>query len=272
MRKKKFIKIIGIILVVLILILVGLYLIQRFWAHRTEVFKPDYAMLELTPESDYETIFLQTGLGTPAVDKLLKNGQFSVILEAQRLFFNQPEVSCEPLLGWFTREDHSKSPKGYFVDLEPGDIIVTTSTHSLGWRHGHAGLVLDKDTVLESTVWGEDSTVNDIDFWKRYSNYAVLRVKDASIEERRVAADYAYKYLLGVPYSFMAGFLGPKASDTDSKGFGVHCTYLVWYVWNHFGVNLDSDGGRLVSAYDLINSDKLEVVQLYGMDPKMFLD
>ena len=32
-----------------------------------------------------------------------------------------------------------------------------------------------------------------------------------------------------------------------------------------------SDGGKIVTAYDLLHSDKLEVVQLYGMDPREFL-
>ena len=33
-----------------------------------------------------------------------------------------------------------------------------------------------------------------------------------------------------------------------------------------FGYDLDSDGGRLVTSADLLHSDLLEVVQVYGMD------
>lgn len=61
--------------------------------------------MELTENSDYDTIFLQTGLGRPAVDKLLADGNFQAILDAQDLFFNPPKGECTALLGWFTRED-----------------------------------------------------------------------------------------------------------------------------------------------------------------------
>ena len=183
------------------------------------------------------------------------------------------EVECVPLLGGFTREDRTVPGGGVkfqFSDLQPGDILVTLSTHSLGWRHGHAALVLDEETTLESTVWGEDSSLGKTDSWKRYSGFAVLRVKDAPEMGERVA-EYAERELCGVPYHLSAGVLGEKAPDTEAPYFGVQCAYLVWYAWNSFGVDLDSDGGRLVTPADLLLSDKLEVVQLYGMDPRKFL-
>lgn len=261
------------------------YLLQRYWAHREGAFVPDYPKVTLTEDSDYETFFLQTGLGQQAVDKLVEEGDFQAVLDAQEAFFHPQEAECEPLLGWFTREDRLKNEgrrsgaeeeaalaERELVDLQPGDIIVTLSTHSLGWNHGHAALVIDEDTTLECMVLGTDSTFAGTDGWTEYSNYAVLRVKGATPEQRQAVADYAKSTLVGVPYSLLAGFIGDKAPDTEAWHFGLQCAYLVWYAWEHFGYDLDSDGGRLVSTYDLLCSDKVEIVQIYGMDPQPFTE
>ncbi len=254
------------------LIVPGYYLLQRFLAHRNGYFVPDYPRVELTKDSDYETIFLQTGLGRPAVDRLLAEGDLQAILDAQDLFFDPPEAVCTPLLGWFTRRDMLKTPGPALADIRPGDILITLSTHSVGWRHGHSGLVIDAGTTLECAVLGTDSACFPLSSWTSYSNYAVLRLKDASPETGQEIADYGMSTLLGVPYHLTSGFIGPKAPDPDDWQFGLHCSYLVWYAYQHFGYDLDSDKGRLASSYDLLHSDLLEVVQVYGMDPRQFLD
>ncbi len=253
-------------------LLSGYYLIQRFWAHRYGYFTPDYARVELTGDSDYETIFLQTGLGRPAVDRLLAEGNFEAVLDAQERFFHPPKRECTPLLGWFTRQDMLETSGPALADLRPGDILITLSTHSLGWRHGHAGLVIDPGTVLECGVLGTDSAFFSSDHWTDYTSYAVLRLKDAPPGTGQQVADYGRSVLLGVPYHLTSGFIGPKAPDPDDVQFGLHCSYLVWYAYQHFGYDLDSDGGRLASSYDLLCSDLLEIVQVYGMDPRRFLE
>lgn len=271
MKLRRWQKRVCVVLAVLAALVVFVYLLQRFWAHRNGYFVPDYPQVALTEDSDYETIFLQTGLGRAAVDKLLAAGDFATILAAQQAFFNPPEASCTPLLGWFTREDRLESSGTPLVDLQPGDVVITLSTHSLGWRHGHAGLVIDGGTTLECVVLGTDSKLVNAAHWSTYSNYAVLRLKDITPELQQEIVKYSLEYLLGVPYHLTSGFIGPKAPDPDDWQFGLHCSYLVWYAWNHFGYDLDSDGGRLASSYDLLHSDLLEVVQVYGMDPRQFL-
>lgn len=260
------------ILAVLAALVLLFYLAQRFWAHRDGYFLPDYERVTLTEESDYETIFLQTGLGRAAVDRLRSAGEFQAILDAQAAFFDPPEASCNPMLGWFTREDRLETAGTPLVDLQPGDIVLTLSTHSLGWRHGHAGLVIDGGTTLECVVLGTDSALVNAAHWNCYSNYAVLRLKDITSELQQEIVDYSLENLLGVPYHLTSGFIGPKAPDPEDWQFGLHCSYLVWYAWNHFGFDLDSDGGRLASTYDLLHSEALEVVQVYGMDPRQFLE
>lgn len=177
-----------------------------------------------------------------------------------------PEVACQPLLGWFTREDRRSEPGPMPPDLQPGDILITLSTHSLGWRHGHAGLVIDENRVLECAVLGEDSCISAPEDWLTYSGYAVLRVRGAGEGLGQQAADYAMEHLLGVPYRLTAGLGTDKAPGADSPGFGMHCFYLPWYAWYAQGIDLDGDGGRLVTASDLLASPLLEVVWGYGME------
>lgn len=252
------------------MVVVFVYFLQHFFAHRKPQFIPSYPKETLTKESDYKTIFFQTGLGRAAVDKLLRQGQFERILEIQKRFFEPPKAECKPLLGWFTKEDRLMEVNGAeLVDIQPGDILLTLSTHSFGIRHGHVGLVIDENNVLECGVWGQNSAFMSIEGWDTYSNYVVLRVK-ALEQKRQAVAAYAKEYLEDVPYHLSAGFIGSKAPETDEDSFGLQCAYLVWYAWNHFGYDLDSNGGRLVLANDLLYSDYVEVVQVYGMDPRYF--
>ncbi len=185
--------------------------------------------------------------------------------QSQEYFVQQEEAVCRPMLSWFTREDQRKEYWPAIQDLQPGDILLTLSTHSLGWRHGHAALVIDQDTTLECAVLGTDSGYGKPESWRRYSGYCVLRVKNASEEQRQQVAEYAADTLYGVPYHLTAGFLGPKAPEPDAAYFGLQCIYLVWYAWNHFGYDIDGDGGRLVTAADLLQSDLLQVVEMQGM-------
>ena len=241
--------------------------LQQFYAHRKDYFVPDYPKEKLTEESDYELIFRQTGLGKSATDKLISAGAFESILDIQQAYFHKPQVECISLLGMFTMEDRLKEKRNIpFVDLQPGDIILTLSTHSVGWRHGHAGLILDENSVLECVTLGKKSTVVDVKHWKKYSNIAQLRVKGSDSNLGQKVATFAKENLCGIPYHLTAGLIGEKAPDIDEPYFGMQCDYLVWYAWKYFGYDLDSDGGRLVTSYDLLNSDLLEIVQMYGME------
>lgn len=261
---------------------------QTAVAHRPgTLFTPEYGMADLSPtlektaldETDYELLFLQTGLGRNAVDRLLSAGESgrAVISEIQKQFFSQGEIACTSMLGLFTREDRRKDSAGqpvyapYLADLRPGDILVTLSTHSFGWRHGHAALAVETEEglgTLECAVLGDNSRFLDAGYWRYYSNFAVLRVKDKSGEECAACARYAAEHLAGIPYHLTAGLIGDKFQDADSPWFGLQCAYLPWYAWKAAGVDLDSDGGRLVSSYDLLHSDQVEIVQLFGIDPR----
>ena len=46
------------------------------------------------------------------------------------------------------------------------------------------------------------------------------------------------------------------------------CAHLVWEAYQSTGLDLDSDGGKIVTVKDLANSEYLDVVQVYGVDPE----
>ena len=97
-------------------LLCAMLLAQTLVAHRPGTsFTPDYAQEDLSAllaqaslsDSDYQTLFLQTGLGRSAVDRLLSAGEAgrAAIRQIQTTFFADYTITCDPLLGWFTRED-----------------------------------------------------------------------------------------------------------------------------------------------------------------------
>lgn len=275
MLKNKWIKcivnVISIFLAVLLLIMAANVFAQNVVAHIEKPFTPQYERVTLTEDSDFDTIFLQTGLGRASAEKLINEGRFNEILQAQELFFANDKIECIPLIKWFTREERLENELIPFYDLQPGDILVTLSTHTFGWRHGHCAIVIDDFTTVESISMGENASEGYIRYWQDYSNFAVLRVKNKTIEERQAVANFTIDKLFDKPYSIFSGFGLKKAPDVDSKGFSLHCSYLAWYAWNAFGVDLDSDKGRLATSFDILYSDKVEIVQLYGMDPNEFL-
>ena len=120
--------------------------------------------------------------------------------------------------------------------------------------------------TLEAVVLGSDSAQVNAQHWRTYSNFMVLRVKDAGDETRQQVVQFALEHLDGIPYSLLSGILGPKAPEPDSP-LKAQCAYLPWYAWQAFGVDLDSDGGKIVTVLDLAESPLLEVVQIYGIDP-----
>ena len=241
---------------------------QTVWAHRTPPFTPDEPPLALEPllaEGDLEALSLQTGLSPAALKALLaQDGGTARIAACQAALFAQRPVECRGFIGGLlSREDclAEESLLPPLAPLEQGDLLVTFSTHTLGWRHGHAGLALDGRTVLEAVQPFQDSAAFPAEHWQTYAHFLILRVRDASPEERAAAAELAGTQLLGVPYSFLCGF-------RDSGG--CHCAYLPWYAWSSLGYDLDSDGGRLVTVADLAASPYLEVVQAAGLDPRLF--
>lgn len=178
------------------------------------------------------------------------------------------DAVCSPL-SLFVREE--RLPEGQFHPLprlEDGDILVTRCTHSFGWRHGHAALVVDAGAgrTLEAITLGIPSGYGSVQSWRTYPSFSVLRLKGTGAEFRREVARYAQAHLHALPYRLTSGLFREKAPSPPS---GSQCAYLVWYAYHQFGYDLDSDGGRLVTVADLIQSPLLETVARIGEPQNM---
>ncbi len=283
-KKKK-----ALLIITSLLAVTAVWLFLQFvYPHFTPAYTPDYPQIDLTStlsrphlsEEDYKTLFVQTGLGPQGVDSLRAQGEDGIrqILDTQRGFFHPPKnAPCSPL-GVTTREHRFLNDEGYLVyavplaPLQEGDILVSFSTHTAGWSHGHAGLVVDPDpdrpVTLESVVLGSLSAQMDANHWRSYTTMMVLRPKGDAATRRQVA-QFALKHLDGIPYSLVSGAFGDKFQPIDGP-HAAHCGYLPWYAWMSTGLDLDGDGGRIAAPHDLALSPNVDIVQIYGLDPAQF--
>ena len=251
-------------------------LFLRLWtisAESSARWIPDYPMEDLTSvlqkdilsDEDYSLLYTQTGLARPAVDTLLRQGRGEMIFEIQQAFFTEPTILCEknsPI----SREEWSMEA-GPIAAVENGDILITPNSHTFGWRNGHTALVVDAENrlTLESAVLGEVSGLQSLEKWEHFPAVLVLRVKDLSPEERSLAAEYALEELMNIPYGFTVGLLSPKYPGTPLRE--THCAHLIWAAYMRIGIDLDADGGKIVTPRQLAASPQLEVVQVTGIDP-----
>lgn len=219
-------------------------------------------------ESDYETLYLQTGLGRAALDEMKDDPER--ILTFQDALFYDGDLAHEEVAVTTKRDIFADTRyRAPMVDLQDGDVLITSTCHSFGWRNGHAALVVNgtNGSLLESVSLGIPSTITTYgsDWFCYGTNFMVLRLKDAGEEARAEIAQTARERLYNVPYSLTVGFLSPK--DQGETPQGTHCSHLVWQAYHYFGYDIDSDGGPLCTAQDIARSDLFEVVQVFGFDP-----
>lgn len=243
-------------------------------------YTPDYEEINLKDypgiasgvfsEEDYNVLLKQTGLGKDAVDSVFRSVKDPVgaLEEYQRNFFNPPAYRCDEI-GIITKEERLYDDEGHMVngfniaDVRDGDILLTKATHSFGWRHGHAAIVIDalRGKTLEAVLWGQPSMIQNISKWQTYPTFIQLRLKDGKIAEK--AAAFAEENLDNIDYGLLTGLFTKYKEKIDKT----QCAHLPWYAYMHYGYDLDSNGGWLVTPKDLSGSKYLEIVQIYGVDP-----
>lgn len=218
---------------------------------------------------DYEILTAQTGLSGEVLQKLEEQGRREELFTLQEEYFRPVSIRCEPnsiiSKEEYVADEQGRQIKGMSIPyVEEGDILITFCSHAFGWRNGHAGLIVDAERrlVLEAQVLGSPSVITSLDHWESYPSFIVLRLKDAGREERAAVAAYAKENLKDVSYRLTAGIWDTGEEEMVS---GTQCAHLVWYAYQHFGYDLDSDGGLIVTPNDLFGSDKLMVIQKFGM-------
>lgn len=224
---------------------------------------------------DYQLLLRQTGLGKASLLTLKANSPDwkEQILNFQKHFFAVPQMYCEknsPISREEALIPSSSKPavQTSLAPLENGDILLTASSHTFGWRNGHAAIVIDakKGQTLESVVLGQDSSIQSVNKWKSYPTLLILRLREVPASKRNEIAGYAHRYLNQLPYNFMAGIFFSKKTDAAELK-GTQCAHLVWAACYSQGYDIDSDGGLIVTPKDIALSPLLEVIQIYGLNP-----
>ncbi len=220
-------------------------------------------------DSDYQVILAQSGLGKPAFDKLLQEEDIDRINFYRDYYLQDKEYYCyrKGVFACHERLTDTDGERIYnpaFADLQKGDIIVTLSIHSLGWRHGHATIISDEEhgKGVQAVMVGEKSNNTHVASWTKYPLIAVLRPKDVPADIRAEAGQFAQDNLRGIYYSLLGGiFTGRNMEKTPIT---TQCAHLVWYAYMACGVDIAPESGRIITPKDFLESENLEVVQVYG--------
>lgn len=218
-------------------------------------------------EQEYDLIFSQTGLGKPSVDFLSNTPE--KIEEFREYYMADKDYKCVRE-GVFACHEFITDSSGNaiqnppFVNLQNGDIIITLSIHSLGWRHGHAAIVVDaeKGITAQAVMIGEKSAFGHIGEWRDFPLVAVLRPKNVNAEIIDEVVAFTEEKLIGIDYSLVSGILSGR--DENTIPTTTHCAHFVWYAYKCFGIDIDSNGGQIVTPKEILHSDNLEIVQVYG--------
>lgn len=234
-----------------------------------------YALQKLAGEiidtpQEIQLLAQQTGLSEKTIAKMLQENRGAELIRLQEIYY--APITIESLQTtpitvseWLAEEPITGCQGMPLVDVQNGDILITKNSRFLGWRNGHAGLVVDaeKGLVLEALMLGSPSKLCSIERWEKYPSFQVLRLKEEKSLATQVA-DYAAENLVNIPYHLLADVLKSSKADELAIPTGTHCAHLVWYAYKQFGMDLDSDGGIIVTPEDIRNSPYLEVVQSYG--------
>ena len=259
-------------------ILLAIYLFLGFLASRNMFYVPVSDAIDLIPiltqttysEADYTCLFEQTGLAPPVINELRAEPDFiAQMLRFQSNYLKSINIK-KTNMNSLTRLDKVLDHEGTMhraFELAPyhnGYIFLTKSTYTANWRHGHAGIVVDekRGKILESLEPGTKSMEQNISRWEFYPTFKMMRLKDAPQSYLNQIADYARTHLIDIPYnifSFKNQGVVPKST---------HCSSIVWQAFKHFGIDLDSNGGLIVTPEDLARSPYLETLQIFGFHPE----
>lgn len=239
-------------------------------AHNTARTVPNYPRQDLSAvlakeewsDEDYDLIYRQTGLTRAYFEGLDARPDEEFILRCQNdLFFEGEYEHDADTFG----TAHDYFPDEYFamVELEPGDVLISASVHTMGWKNGHAALVVGGSSVLQAFGVGTVSDIVSPTWFRRAANFMVLRPKLEKSEADRVVS-WALENMNGVEYSLFTGIFSPK-DQTDAPR-DTQCAHLVWQAYYACGYDIDSTGGPVVSPKNIANSDLFEVIQVNGFD------
>lgn len=258
----------------LLLLLLVIKALDIFGSSDSQAKYPAYEKLDLEQYLDMEKVYhgilsenakyflyLQTGIADAGMEELRKES-------ANKDAFIQN-------LKRYQKQLFSGTKDVQVVPLKEGDILVSMSQRFCYYPHGHAAIVLDGDngTILEAKSFQAGSCFESIKKWKKMNSFVVLRVREDAFKEQekfpgKMAAEYAKENLVGLKYSLIR----EVRSISDKPLQYTQCAHLVWYAYFVNGLDIDENRGMVVKPKDFLKSQVLQVVQVYGMDPKEILE
>lgn len=229
-------------------------------------------------QEDYNNILKQTGLGRAAVDSLKHRPDFTDVLIRFQSNMFRPVKYAQAGYFFTTRRQYAIDNSGNeipvyeFAPVKNGYVLVTKSSQTLGVRNGHAALVVDaaNGSILEAGPVGMTSHISDISVWRTYPTMIMLKLKDEIIQKNtsliRNLINDALNNLTDIPYKITPGILSQKKNIPD-KIPASNCSHLIWAAFMRQGIDIDSDGGPIVTPRDIARSNLFEIVQIYGVNP-----
>ena len=241
-----------------------------FWTPTYE--KVDISSLlykgELT-DAEYDLLYRQTGLTKVGIDDMRTTARGRAKIEQIQSFFFKDHEYYEDHYAPFTYMEYlvTDSVEDYatIADLKDGDILISSTMHFSNWRMGHSALVVDgaQGLIVEAVAPGTNSGYNLANSFSYRANFVVLRPK-ADAEIKKEVVTYAREHLLGIPYWLFVGAYPAKYDGNPPKGS--QCSHIVWTAYRKFGVDLDYNGGIVVFPRDMLYSEHVEIVQVFGFD------
>lgn len=260
-----FIYIIAFCLLLFLLLEIGV-----FSLHYKKPYKPDYEKIDLSSiiyketlsDHDYDTLLLQTGLTRAGVDAVISANRQSDFFKIQDDYFENysvKKIQFSPITCCHEVEKHITT-----VPLEDGDIIITPTSHFSFFEMGHSALVVDsfEGTIMNATGYDNISCFEDVGEATNRPIFMVLRLKSDK-ETREQIAKNAKEKLIDLKYSISIGIIGNKYVENPVR---TNCSHLIWHAFKSFGYDIDSNGGGVVLPMDFLNSENLEILQVYGYD------
>lgn len=241
-----------------------------------ERYVPNYDKMDITPilqkdalsNDDYDIVYAQTGLTRLGVDALLDNGDINKILEIQDAYFTSYEIADEKF-GPFCHYYYLGGKNGSIpiTELKNGDIIISSSTEFSWWSFGHCAMVVDaeKGIIAEAVGYGQESGTNHIYTVQERADFMVLR---PNIEQELLdqIVEYVRTEMMGLDYDATIGVLSQKYPGNVNA---TQCAHIFWYAFFEHGINIDSNGGTVVTPKDIANSEHFDLVQVSGFDPQV---
>lgn len=228
-------------------------------------------------DADFNNIYHQTGLTKVGINRLCSNSSLSnkkeeILSYQEALFYKDYNHSFDYFTPFTGKVKLSSSYLGIknsvvphpIIPLKEGDIILSSSSFILGFRSGHSMLVTkgsdnpDKSEIINVSIEYDSKEVSGLEFTQR-ANLMIYRLKDEYLQDFTIndIVDFAKSNGVGVKYNLV-----PKKGILNSS----NCSTTVYNIFNHFGIDIDGNGGSLVTPEDISLSDKLELVQGFGLD------